>query len=179
MYALYTERRDINGSNLLSWDLAHHLYLRSPRDKVIVATDKSVELLSATRKQWFKLMRQVMRQRSSTLDAIRSTSLSDQIAYMQTLRFSARQLRGYLEADITFATATDLIKATPICRTAYITYDISNEELHMLTSWMPEGGVVVVYTHPQPVSVNKHRKDLQDGANARATNKKSYQTTLR
>jgi hypothetical protein len=62
MYDLYTEQRLINENCLLSWDLAHHLYLRSVRDKVIVAIDKPVELLAATRKQWLKLMRQAMRQ---------------------------------------------------------------------------------------------------------------------
>ncbi len=178
MYALYTEQREINGKNLLSWDLAHHLYLRSPRDKVIVATDKPVELLSATRRQWLKLMRQVMRQRSSTLNAVRAAELTNQICYMQNLRFSAKQPKDYLDADITFATADDLIKIAPICRTAYVTYDIGKEKLHMLTSWMPEGGVVVTYARLKPVVIS-HRKDLKDGTNARTADQKSYQTALR
>ena len=178
MYALYTEQREINGKNLLSWDLAHHLYLRSPHDKVIVATDKPVELLSATRRQWFKLMRQAMRQRSSTLNAVRSIELTNQVSFMQNLRFSAKQPEDYLDADVTLATADDLIKTAPICRTAYITYDIGKEKLHMLTSWMPEGSVVVIYARLKPVVIN-HGKDLKDGANARTSDQKSYQTALR
>ena len=178
MYVLYTERREINGKNLLSWDLAHHLYLRSSRDKIIVATDKPVELLSATRKQWFKLMRQAMRQRSSTLNAVRSVELSNQISFMQNLRFSAKEPGDYLDADVTFATADDLIKTAPICRTAYVTCDIGKEKLHMLTSWMPEGGVVVIYARLKPVIIS-HGKDLKDGANARTADQKSYQTALR
>lgn len=179
MYALYTEQRSINGKNLLSWDLAHHLYLRSARDKVIVATDRPVELLSATRKQWFRLMRQVMRQRSSTLNAIRSIELSNQISYMQGLRFSAKQPKDYLEADVTFATVDDLIKVTPICRTAYITYEVGKEKQHMLTSWMPPGGVVIMYIHLHPAKINGHGRELKNGANARATDQKSYQAALR
>jgi hypothetical protein len=178
MYALYTEQRAINGKNLLSWDLVHHLYLRSPHDQVIVATNKPAELLAATRKQWFKLMRQAMRQRSSTLDAVRSIELANQISYMQSLRFSAKRPEGYLDADVTFATADDLIKTAPICRTAYVTYDVSKEKLHMLTSWMPEGGVVVIYTRLKPILISPG-KDLKDGTNARATDQKSYQTALR
>lgn len=178
MYALYTEMREINGKNLLSWDLAHHLYLRSPRDKVIVATDKPVELLSATRKQWLRLMRHAMRQRSSTLNATRSVELTNQIAYMQSLWFTAKRPKDYLEADVTFATADDLIKIAPICRSAYITYNIGKEKQHMLTSWMPEGGVVVIYARLHPVT-NGHRKELQDGANARTADKESYQAALR
>ena len=178
MYALYTEQREINGKNLLSWDLAHHLYLRSPHDKVIVATDRPMELLSATRRQWFKLMRQAMRQRSSTLNAVRSIELTNQVSFMQNLRFSAKEPGDYLDADVTFATADDLIKTAPICRTAYVTYDISKEKLHMLTSWMPEGGVVVIYAHLKAVAIS-HGKDLKDGANARTADQKSYQAALR
>jgi hypothetical protein len=173
MYALYTEQREINGKNLLSWDLAHHLYLRSPHDKVIVATDRPVELLSATRRQWFKLMRQAMRQRSSTLNAVRSIELTNQVSFMQNLRFSAKEPGDYLDADVTFATADDLIRTAPICRTAYVTYDIGKEKLHMLTSWMPEGGVVVIYAHLKTVAIS-HGKDLKDGANARTADQKSY-----
>ncbi len=178
MYALYTEQREINGKNLLSWDLAHHLYLRSPHDKVIVATDKPVELLSATRKQWLRLMRQAMRQRSSTMNAVRSAELTNQVAYMQNLRFSAKRPKDYLDADITFATADDLIKVAPICRTAYITYDIGKEKLHLLTSWMPEGGVVVIYARLKLAALNA-RKDLKDGANTGTANQESYQAALR
>lgn len=179
MHALYTEQREVNGKNLLSWDLAHHLYLRSPRNKVIVATDKPVELLSATRKQWFRLMRQVMRQRSSTLDTVRSTELTDQLVYMQSLRFSAKQPKDYLDAEVTFATVDDLIKTAPICDTAYITYDVDKEKLYMLTSWMPEGGVVVIYARLKHAVTNNRRKDLNDGANARTADQKSYQAALR
>lgn len=145
MYALYTEQRSINGKSLLSWDLAHHLYMRSMRDKVIVVTDKPADLLATTRKQWLKLMRQVLRQRASTLNTVRSLELTEQISYMQNLRFSAKRPQEYLNADVTFATAEDLIKIAPICRTAYITCKIEREKLHMLTSWMPRNGVVVEY----------------------------------
>jgi hypothetical protein len=179
MHALYTEQRSINGKNLLSWDLAHHLYMRSVRDKVIIVTDKPLELLAATRKQWLKLMRQVARQRAGTLNAVRSLELTNQLSYMQNLCFSARQPQDYLEADVTFATADDFIKITPICRTAYMAYDISKEKQHMLTAWMPVGGVVVIYAQSQPVEVKSQGKELKYGANARTTDQKSYQPVLR
>jgi hypothetical protein len=178
MHALYVEQRDINGKNLLSWDLAHHLYLRSEQDKIVVATDKPVELLSATRKQWFKLMRHVMRQQASTLNVPRLIELAKQISYMQNLHFSTKLPGDYLDADITFATIDDLISSAPICRTAYITYDVSQEKQYMLTSWMPPDGVVVIYTQLKPATIKTQRKDLQHGANARTANQESYQTTL-
>ena len=50
-----------------------------------------------------------------------------------------------LDADITFATADDFVRSPPDCQVVYITYDFEREKLHMLTSWMPRNGVVVMY----------------------------------
>lgn len=178
MYELYIEHRPANGKNLLSWDLAHHIFLRSSRNKVIVATDTPIELLSATRRQWLKLMRQVLRERSSTLDCVRGAELSRQVAYMQNLRFSAAKLGDFIEADVTFAKPDELIRTTPICSTAYIASGVEREKIHMLTSWMPRGGVVVIYTFP-PETPSKYREEPQNGTNIRAKDKKSHKAALR
>lgn len=145
MHGLYIERRSLNGKALLSWDLAHHIYARGMQGKVVVVTDKPVELLSATKKQWYKLMRQVQRERSSTLNAMRIGELTRQIAWMQNLTFSAKAPDDILEADITFAAAEDFVRVPPQCSTIYATYPFAREKLHMLTSWMPKNGVVVEY----------------------------------
>jgi hypothetical protein len=178
MYVLYTEQRSISGKDTLSWDLAHHMYLRSVHEKVIVVTDKPVRLLSATRKQWLKLMRKAMRQRSETLNTIRSVELTNQISYMQNLSFSAKCPVGDLIADVTFATAEDFVGVAPVCSTAYVTTRIEKARLHVLTSWMPENGVVVMYVQHQ-VLTKESQKELHNGANAQAADQKSYQATLR
>jgi hypothetical protein len=64
---------------------------------------------------------------------------------MQTTRFSAKPPNDLLEADITFATAEDFVKFPPTCPTVYVTYRFDREKVHMLTSWMPKGGKVVIY----------------------------------
>lgn len=145
MHGLYIEQRSLNGKTLLSWDLAHHMYARGMQGKVAIVTDKPAELLSATRKQWYKIMRQVQRERSSTLDVIRISELSRQVAWMQNLTFSAKAADDVLDADITFALADDLLRISPMCSTLYATYPFAREKLHMLTSWMPKNGVVVEY----------------------------------
>lgn len=145
MHGLYIERRSVNGKTLLSWDLAHHMYMRGTQGKVAVVCESPVELLAATKKQWLKLMRQVQRERSSTLNAIRIAEFSRQIAWMQELKFSAKPPEDILEADITFATADDFVRIPPTCPTVYVTYKFEREKLHMLTSWMPKNGVVVEY----------------------------------
>jgi hypothetical protein len=145
MHGLYIEQRSLNGKTLLSWDLAHHIYARGSQGKVAIVTDKPIELLAATKKQWFKLMRQVQRERSSTLNAVRIGELTRQIAWMQNLTFSAKSPDDILEAEVTFASADDFVRVSPVCSTVYVTYRFEREKLHMLTSWMPTHGLVVLY----------------------------------
>lgn len=145
MYGLCVEERSLNGNGSLSWDLAHHMYVRSLCGKVAVVTDKPRELLAATRKQWLRICRQVKKERASTLDAARILELAHVLAHMQGMTFSAKLPDDLLEADVTFATADDFVRMPPVCPTVYVTYDFEREKLHMLTSWVPRGGLVVVY----------------------------------
>lgn len=102
-------------------------------------------LLSATRKQWLKLLRRVENERSSTLNPAREHILTEQILWMQGLSFTSKAPSDMLEADITFATAEDFVRVPPICRCVYVTYSFDREKLHMLTAWMPRNSLVVVY----------------------------------
>ena len=145
MHGLYVEHRTIGDSEALSWDLARHMYARSQCGKVAVVTDKPKELLSATRKQWIKVMRQVQMERSSTLNASRILEFTHQISRMQTMRFSAKAPDDVLAADVTFATPDVFTAAPPTCLTLYITCAVEKEKLYMITAWVPKGGVVVLY----------------------------------
>lgn len=129
----------------LSRDLAEQICDRSMQGKVAIVTDRPIVLLSATRKQWLKLMRRAQRDRSRTLNTLKIVQLTQQIAWMQSLRFTATAPDDLLEADITFATAEDFVRIPPVCRTVYVTYEFEKEKLHMLTSWMPKGGLVIIY----------------------------------
>lgn len=143
MHQLSVLYRSSRGS--LSRDLAEEIRERGVFGKIAVVTDRPIVLLSATRKQWLKLARRTCRDRSSTLNTKKAAMLTQQIAWIQSLRFTATVPTDLLEANITFATAEDFVRIPPVCRTVYITYDFEKEKLHMLTSWMPKGGLVVVY----------------------------------
>lgn len=143
MHNLSIERRSPRGS--LSRDLAEHIKNEGPQGRIAVVSSNPIALLAATRKQWLKLARQVQCERASTLDAVKISDLTKGIAWMQSLRFSARPPDDLLEADVTFARADDFVRIPPICRTTYVTYSFEKEKLHMLTSWMPEGGAVIIY----------------------------------
>ncbi|HJQ09079.1 MAG TPA: hypothetical protein VJ836_06380 [Candidatus Saccharimonadales bacterium] len=139
------ERRSLNGHGSLSWDLAHHMYARALCGKIALVTDKPKELLSITRKQWMRIYRQALREQASTLNTPRAVELVQIISRMQSMTFSARSPDDLLEADVTFATADDFVRIPPVCPTVYVTYKFEREKLHMLTSWMPKGGLVVIY----------------------------------
>lgn len=142
--------RELQGG--LSKDLAEEILERGPYGKIAIVTDKPVILLSATRKQWLKLTRNMQRERSSTLNAAKIAKLTRQIAWMQACRFSAKAPDDLLEAHVTFATADDFIQIPPVCQTIYITYEFQREKLHMLTSWMPKSSLVVIYEQDEQTS---------------------------
>lgn len=144
MHGLLTEQYSLEGK-ILSRQLAKHIAAHGPQGKVAIVTNMPVALLSSTRKQWFRLIRLTERERSSTLNSIRKEQMEMDLVWMRQLKFSAKAPEDVLEADVTFATAEDFVRTPPDCRTVYVTYDFERAKLHMLTSWMPRNGVVVLY----------------------------------
>ena len=135
--------RELRGS--LAKDLAEEILERGLYGKIAVVTDRPVILLSATRKQWLKLIRHMQRERSSTLDAAKIVKLTQRVAQMQSCRFSAKVPDDLLEAHVIFANADDFSRIPPMCQTVYVTYEFEREKLHMITSWMPKSSLVVIY----------------------------------
>ena len=129
----------------LSSQLVRQICLHAPEGKLAIVTDKPEALLAAARKQWLKHIRRVRNERSSTLNPVHIHMLNRQLAWMQGLSFSSKAPDDMLVADVTFATADDFVRIPPVCRYVYITYVFEIEKLYMLTSWMPRGGLVVIY----------------------------------
>ncbi len=145
MHGFYSEHRSLSVGMSLSRDLAQHIYMRGAREGVVVAAEKPIDVLSTTKKQWHGLMRQVERERASTLKLSRIAELTDQINWMQRLHFTIQLEESLLDGTVTFATPSELIQRPPICPTLYITAQISKEELHLMTSWLPRNSVVILY----------------------------------
>lgn len=144
MYGLLTERYALEGRTL-SRQLALHIAAHALQGKIAVVTDKPIALLASTRKQWLKLIRLTENERSSTLNPARKEQLEMHLEWMRQLRFSSKVPEDVLVADVTFATAEDFVSNPPDCQMAYVTYDFEREKLHILTSWMPRNGAVMIY----------------------------------
>lgn len=132
------------GANPGTKDLARHLYTRMSCGKVVIVTDHPKTLMSPLRKQWFKLMRRVQRERSSTLHAARLAELSSTIARMHNLKFTIGYPPDDYPGDVCLATVEQLLRWAPDCRTMYITCEVEREQLHLITAWMPKGSLVVI-----------------------------------
>lgn len=144
MLGLGIENRKLIGSKTLSGDLAVHIQNRYKAGKIAVVADKPTALMSATCRQWRKVIRHAARERSSTLNP-RKTELDEELARLQRVTFTAKLPVYDPQADVSFATTEQFLQAPPICCTVYITCGIERHELYLLTSWMPPGGLVVSY----------------------------------
>ena len=134
------------GANPGTKDLARHLYTRMNCGKVVVVGNNPTTTLSALRKQWLKLCRRVQRERASTLNATRVYELNQSVIRMQTLRFSTKwPQKDYPTADVCIATIEQLLSWPPEqdCRTLYVTCNVTNEKLYVVTAGMARGGLVV------------------------------------
>jgi hypothetical protein len=144
MHGLYVEHR-LKGSSTVSEDLVKHMYTRMLQGSVAIVAGNPLAMLSVVRKRWLKIERQLRRQRSSTLDARRILEVTQEIIRVQTLKFTAKPLADDPIGDVHVATIQDFVLFPPMCRTLYVTHTITTEQLHLVTSWMPKGGLVVVY----------------------------------
>ncbi len=144
MHGLFIEKHSLQGKPL-SWYLARHICAHGRQGKIAIVADRPDALLSATHRQWSKLLRQTQNERSGTLNSTRIDLFNGQILWMQGLSFTSRVPDDLLEADIMFATADDFARMPPVCRCVFVTYAFEREKLHMLTAWMPRNSLVVIY----------------------------------
>lgn len=131
------------GANPGTKDIAGHLYTRMYNGKVVIVAANPRALKSALRKQWLKLTRKVQVERAKTLDASRINELSSIAAYMYNLEFTLDYPPDDYIGDVYIATLEDILRWPPQCRTMYVTCDLSTEQLHLITAWMPQGALVV------------------------------------
>jgi hypothetical protein len=132
-------------SSISTKELARHMYTRIWSGKIVIVADKPTDFLPSLRKQWLKLAHKVQNERTRTLNAARTTELSSTIARMQSLRFTTKWPPDLELADVYIVTTEQLLGWAPECRTLYVSCSIELEHLHMITAWMPKGGLVVIY----------------------------------
>lgn len=141
VHALRVEHCRLDGHRFAR-HLAYSLAERLPYGKVVVVADQPDSAMHAVERQWRKLKSRA----TPESGAAHHMAEDCELPIPHSVAFSAKLPEDFLlTADVTFATASDLLLKAPECRTMYITYDFSKEKLHLITSWMPRGGVVIIY----------------------------------
>jgi hypothetical protein len=141
MYAHWVEHRSLQHGESLSWDIARHFFARHDRPAIVI-TDAPAALMAAVSKQWQKVIRQVQRERSSSLDSSKIYELSLLTTRMQDVHMSAGTHNG---VGLRFMRPEDVLREAPECATMYVTIFIQDAMLEKLARNMDEGGLIVLY----------------------------------
>ena len=141
----YVEQRALLLDQSLSWDIAHHLYVRQFRGNAVILTDDPATLMPAVKKQWQKVARLVTKERASTLRPDRVAELIRQHTHMRRLRFSADRLAQVPSKSILLATPQQLLDRPLTCDTLYVACAIDPPTLALLQHNLRPHGLMVVY----------------------------------
>jgi hypothetical protein len=145
MHGFYTEHRELPAGSSLSHDLAQHIYMRSAKGSVVVLTDRPHDLAAITKKQWNILIRHVQRERASTLKAARIAELSNQVAWMQDLKFIIKLPKELIDNSIVFASQEEMTTRPPVCSVLYVTKSLGNEVFGSISKNLPIDSIVIIY----------------------------------
>src|SRR6185503_8306670 len=89
-------------------DIARHLQSRQFLGMTVVVCTNPLSMLSALRKQWLRLARNLQKQRASTLNAEEILRFTHTIMHMQHLQFVAAAPTAEGDAHIFFVTPDEL-----------------------------------------------------------------------
>ena len=124
-------------------DIARHLQSRQFLGVTVVVCHNPFSMLSALRKQWLRLARNLQKQRASTLNAEEILRFTHTIMHMQHLQFVAHMPVGQAEGHIYFATPEELESLPPGCLSLYITAAPRASQLNdWLTALAPDALVI-------------------------------------
>lgn len=126
-------------------DIARHLQSRQYLGTAVVVCDHPLATLSAARKQWLRLARNLQKQRASTLNAEEILRFTHSIMHMQRLRFLAKPPSQFAEAEIYFAQPETITHIPRNCFSFYITSAPNSQALEQWLSFLPASALVVTY----------------------------------
>lgn len=132
-------------STPIASDVARHLQSRQYLGTTIVVCETPLSQLSATRKQWLRLARTLLKQRASTLNAEEILRYTHSIMHMQHLQFIAEAPTKRAAAHIYFVTPNQLQYVPSDCTTIYITTPPTASQLDSWLTMLPANALVVDY----------------------------------
>ena len=126
-------------------DIARHLQSRQFLGMTVVVCQNPLSMLSALRKQWLRLARNLQKQRASTLNAEEILRFTHTIMHMQHLQFVAQAPTDEADGHIYFATPEEIDMLPPGCLSLYITTPPKASALHNWVSSLSPDALVIDY----------------------------------
>jgi hypothetical protein len=140
----YVETHLFETPEKVSLDLARHLPQRTAVGSVVIVTDRPVVMLPVIRKRWLRVIREVERQHSSTLDHAKRGSLWRELLRLRELTFAANTAYVAPPADIVF-TAAQHAQNLGAYQTLYLLAEPSQAELTVLLKQLAPNGLIADY----------------------------------
>lgn len=126
-------------------DIARHLQSRQYLGVTIVVCDSPVSMMSAMRKQWLRLARNLQKQRASTLNAEEILRFTHTIMHMQHLQFSVHLPTAKADGNIFFVTPSQLDQLPPGCLSLYLTTQPRAKQLKKWIEGLAADALVIDY----------------------------------
>lgn len=149
MGIIYYERRisAARGSDSIAADIMRHLHSRQHLGTTIVICHQPTVMLSACRKQWLKLARNVQKQRASTLNADKILKYTHTITRMQHMRFTMKTPLENPDAEIYFLQPEQLDELPPGCMNLYVVERLDEEQAQRITDQAAPEALIIDYEH--------------------------------
>lgn len=148
MVAYEIERRPFSHTGL-AFDLVNHLYIRLALGNAAIVTERPEELMGEMKRQILKLTHRLQNRRAKEQDISRLIETSHAISRIQCWRLSAA--KDDFDTTVQLGTAADFLASPPASQILYVTEHLDVASLNMISSWMREGDLVVIYDQEKAV----------------------------
>jgi hypothetical protein len=140
--AWYLDIRDASTSEHVSLDLTRHLPRRLMVGPALIVSDRPDILLAVIRKRWMRVIQEVQKQLSSTLDRHKKLELSREIERMRSFRFTVH-LDAH--ADAVIIPPSLAVCELPRFSSLYILTPLTSGQFLDLTDHALPNALVAVY----------------------------------
>jgi hypothetical protein len=142
----YIDNRSAGTTEYMSLDLSRHLPRRLTVGPAVIVTDRPTVMHAVIRKRWQRIIREVKRQRASTLNVQKKAGLDYELEHLRACRFTTKSFEEFPTAHVFLVSPRYLERALPPCYpTLYLTTWLSVECLQAAVRNLPLSGLLVTY----------------------------------
>ncbi|HET8670681.1 MAG TPA: hypothetical protein VFM05_08675 [Candidatus Saccharimonadales bacterium] len=139
----YLDIRTASTPELISLDLTRHLPRRLAVGPAIIVSDQPDILLPVVRKRWMRILLEVKKQFSSTLDRNKKRELSREVERMHAFIFTTKLDESH--ADVFIIHPVQTLRNLPAYSSLYILAPLTQEQFLSVSECAQPNALVAVY----------------------------------